>query len=68
MNASATRRAWAWRDLARVLNWLRLPAKEVEAAFGNAIDLLPTEARFEKELRQFRDRTGGRRTQRDDRG
>ena len=68
MNASATRRAWAWRDLARVLNWLHLPAKEVEAAFGNAIDLLPTEARFEKELRQFRDRTSARRTRRDDRG
>ena len=68
MNASATRRAWAWRDLARVLNWLRLPAKEVEAAFANAIDLLPTEARFEKELRQFRDQTRLRGTQRNNRG
>ena len=57
MNASATRRAWAWRDLARVLNWRRLPAKEVEAAFGNAIELLPTEARFQEELHRFRDNT-----------
>ena len=56
MNASVTRRAWAWRDLARVLNWLRLPADEVEAAFGNAIDLLPAEARFKEELRQYRRR------------
>lgn len=56
MNASVTRRAWAWRDLARVLNWLRLPANEVEAAFGNAIDLLPAEARFKEELRQYRAR------------
>lgn len=56
MDASVTRRAWAWRDLARVLNWLRLPANEVEAAFGNAIDLLPAEARFKEELRQYRAR------------
>lgn len=56
MDASVTRRAWAWRDLARVLNWLRLPANEVEAAFGNAIGLLPAEARFKEELRQYRDR------------
>ena len=68
MNASATRRAWAWRDMARVRTWLRQPAQEVEAAFGNAIDLLPTEARFEKELLQFRNRTGVRRPQRNDRG
>ncbi len=55
MNASATRRARAWRDLARVRISLRSPANEVEAAFGNAIDLLPTEARFQEELQQFRD-------------
>ena len=56
MDSSVTRRAWTWRDLARVLNWLRLPANEVEAAFGNAIGLLPAEARFKEELRQYRDR------------
>ena len=56
LNASATRRAWAWRDLARVLHWLRQPANEVEAAFQNAMRLLPTEARFAQELRQFRER------------
>ena len=60
MNASTTRRAWAWRDLARVLNWLRLPANEVEAAFGNAIGLLPAEARFKEELRQYQARSRGR--------
>lgn len=54
MNASSTRHAWAWRDLARVYNWSRLPANEVEAAFGKAIDLLPTEGRFKDELEQFR--------------
>lgn len=60
MNASTTRRAWAWRDLARVLNWLRLPANEVEAAFGKAIGLLPAEARFKEELRQYQARSRGR--------
>lgn len=61
MDGSDTRHAWAWRDLARVLNWLGLPAKETEAAFANAIDLLPAEPRFEEELRQFRERSAGRR-------
>ena len=60
MDASPTRRAWAWRDLARVLNWLRLPAKDVEAAFQNAIDLLPDEHRFGVELRQFQERVQNR--------
>ena len=57
MNAPNTRHAWAWRDLARVLDWLRLPANEVESAFDNAIGLLPAEPRFKEELRQFRDRS-----------
>ena len=56
MDAANTRHAWAWRDLARVLDWLRLPANEVEAAFENAIGLLPTEPRFKDELRQFSER------------
>ena len=49
MDASGTRHAWAWRDLARVRNWLRLPAKEVEAAFDHAIGLLPAEPRFKED-------------------
>ena len=56
MDAAPTRHAWAWRDLARALNWLRAPASEVEAAFGRAIGLLPDEPRFEEELDHFRDR------------
>ena len=58
MDASNTRHAWAWRDLARVLDWLRLPANDVQDAFDNAIGLLPAEPRFTEELRQFRERIG----------
>ena len=56
MDASSVRLAWAWRDLARVLNWLRLPAKDVQAAFQSAIGLLPDERRFRDELRRFQER------------
>ena len=56
MDASPARHAWAWRDLARTLNWQRAPAGEVEAAFGNATRLLPNEPRFAEELEQFRER------------
>ena len=56
MDASPTRHAWAWRDLARTLNRLRAPASEVEAAFERAASLLPGEARFAEELAQFRER------------
>lgn len=55
MDASATRHAWAWRDLARVLNWLRQPTDEVESAFAKAMALLPSETRFGRELAQFRE-------------
>ena len=56
MDASPARHAWAWRDLARTLNWQRAPAGEVEAAFGNATRLLPNEPRFAEELARFRER------------
>ena len=56
MDASPTRHAWAWRDLARTLNWLRAPAGDVEVAFERATDLLPDEPRFAEELAQFRER------------
>ena len=46
LDASPARHAWAWRDLARTLNWLRLPIREVEDAYGKAIELLPYEPRF----------------------
>lgn len=66
MDAPNTRHAWAWRDLARVFNWQRLPANEVESAFNNAIGLLPAEPRFKDELRQFRERAATRWRERDD--
>lgn len=56
LNASATRCAWAWRDLARVLDRLGKPANEVETALQNAVRLLPTEARLAQELREFLER------------
>ena len=56
MDASPTRHAWAWRDLARTLNWLRTPMGEVTAAYENAIRLLPDEAKFPAELAQLRER------------
>ena len=60
MDASPARHAWAWRDLARALNWLRAPASEVESAFRNALRLLPDEPRFTEELARFRERQRGR--------
>ena len=56
MDAAPARHAWAWRDLARTLSWLRAPASDVLAAFENASRLLPDEPRFALELRQFRER------------
>ena len=60
MDASPTRHAWAWRDLARTLNWLRAPASDVQAAFDNALRLLPGEPRFAEELERFRERQNQR--------
>ena len=56
LNAPAVRHAWAWRDLARVRNWLREPAGHVEDAYAQALQLLPGEKVFARELEQFRDR------------
>lgn len=50
LQASSARHAWAWRELARTRNWLREPLQEVEAAYRNAIALLPSESRFGQEL------------------
>ena len=49
LDASPTRHAWAWREMARTLNWLQAPVGEVEAAWRRAIDLLPDEPRFRDE-------------------
>lgn len=56
LEASPTRHAWAWRDLARTLDWLREPLREVEEAYGHAIRLLPDESRFVRELEHIRAR------------
>ena len=53
LDAAPARHAWAWRDLARTLNWLRAPLGEVEAAYRRAIELLPDEPRFVAELRSL---------------
>ena len=55
LDAPPTRHAWAWRDLARTLNWSRLPVREVEEAYQKAIELLPEERRFVRELKKIRE-------------
>ena len=57
MDASADRHAWAWWDLARVLEWTRGPASSVEEAFQKAQELLPGEPRFARGLADFRRRS-----------
>ncbi len=54
LDAPPTRHAWAWRDLARTFNWLRLPVREVEEAYAKALDLLPDEPRFVREQANVR--------------
>ena len=56
--ADRTRHAWAWRDLARTIKWMGHPTSEVEAAYERAIDLLPGEPRFKKELEDWKQRRG----------
>ena len=56
LEAPPTRHAWAWRDLARTLDWLREPVQGVEEAYGHAIRLLPDEPRFVRELELIRTR------------
>ncbi len=50
LDASSARHAWAWRELARTLNWLGAPIGEVEQAYRKAIGLLPGESRFKNEM------------------
>jgi len=54
MDTSPARHAWAWRELARTLDWLRSPVREVEDAWGRAIELLPDEPRFVRERERMR--------------
>ena len=50
LDASPARHAWAWRELARTLRWMQMPIREVRDAYQKAIELLPNEPRFVKEL------------------
>ena len=54
LDAAPARHAWAWRELARTFNWLRMPVRDVEAAYRKAIELLPDESRFAQELAKIR--------------
>lgn len=54
LDTSPTRHAWAWRELGRTLNWLGLPIREVEDAYRKAIEYLPGEGRFVRELEKLR--------------
>lgn len=54
MEATPARHAWAWRDLAHTLSWLKLPAADIEAAWKNAMALLPQEAQFKTEYENFK--------------
>ncbi|MBF0147971.1 MAG: hypothetical protein HQL84_16995 [Magnetococcales bacterium] len=47
------RHAWAWRELGRVKRWLKLPMSEVEAAYRQAIALLPNERMFQEEMERL---------------
>ena len=58
LDASPARHAWAWRELARTLHWLRAPVREIEDACRRAIELLPDEPRFVRELERLRGRAG----------
>ena len=55
LDAAPIRHAWAWRELARTLNWLQAPARDIEEAYQRAIELDPDEDRFVEELRRFRE-------------
>ena len=58
LDAAPARHAWAWRELARTLHWLRMPIREVKDAYRKAIELLPNEPRFVKELEEVGRRRG----------
>ena len=52
LDAPPARHAWAWRDLARVRNWLREPASSVEEAYQRALDLLQGDHKFKRQFTQ----------------
>ena len=52
LDTAPTRRAWAWRELARTRKWLGAPVREIEDAYRKAIELKPDEPLFVRELDQ----------------
>ena len=54
LDAPTRRHAWAWRDLARTLEGLQAPEREIEEAWSKAISLLPDEPMFVRELEKPR--------------
>ena len=60
METAPVRHAWAWREMARVNNWLRRPNGDVEKAYRKAIELLPYEQKFRDELRELARKRKGR--------
>ena len=53
MNAPTTRLAWVWRDLGRVFHFSKAPNKQVLGAYQKAIELLPNEKTFPRELKDL---------------
>ena len=54
LDATPARHALAWRELARARNWLGAPLRDVEEAYRKAIELLPDEPLFTRELARHR--------------
>jgi len=56
MDTDRTRKAWVWKDIAKIRTWLKAPDSEIESAYKNAIDLLPQETRFKAALSNWRNK------------
>jgi len=56
------RTAWCWFDLASVLDWLRSPKSEVEAAFLKARSLMPDEPLFKNKYASWKQRIEKKKT------
>ncbi|MCY4265418.1 MAG: putative DNA binding domain-containing protein [Gammaproteobacteria bacterium] len=52
--ATPTRHAWTWLELARILDRLDAPKGDIEEAYGKAIAIQPKESHFVEELEKFR--------------
>lgn len=62
MDADRVRHAWAWRELARVRQWLAWPVQDIREAYNHAIELLPDEPKFRTELSKWEEKNA-RKTQ-----